>query len=91
MWKICHERTRLNLRKEIFPNRAVTMWSVLPGYAVNAPGVDSFKNRLDKQWSNAEIIYTNTKQPHHQDAKYLHRLAHDLTIEAKACDHEDTY
>ena len=25
MWKICHERSRLNLRKESFPNRAVNM------------------------------------------------------------------
>ena len=25
MWKICHERSRLNLRKESFPNRAVNV------------------------------------------------------------------
>ena len=54
MWKICHERSRLNLRKESFPNRAVNMWNFLPEH-VNAPGVDSFKNRLDKQWSNEDI------------------------------------
>ena len=48
MWKICHERPRLNLRKESFPNRE---------YAVIAPRVDSFKNRLDKQWSNEDIVY----------------------------------
>ena len=24
---------------------------------MNAPSVDSFKNRLDKQWSNEEILY----------------------------------
>ena len=61
MWKICHERSRLNLRKEkrkeSFPNRAVNMWNFLPEYVVNAPSVDSFKNRLDKQWSNEEIVY----------------------------------
>ena len=33
------------------------MWNALPEYAVNAPSVDSFKNRLDKQWSNEEIVY----------------------------------
>ena len=55
MWKICHERSQLNLRKESFPNRAVNMWNFLPEYVVNAPSVDSFKNRLDKQWSNEEI------------------------------------
>ena len=57
IWKICHERSRLNLRKEIFPNRAVNMWNFLPEHVVNAPSVESFKNRLDKQWSNEEMVY----------------------------------
>ena len=30
------------------------MWNVLPECVVNAPSVDSFKNR---QWSNEEIVY----------------------------------
>ena len=33
------------------------MWNFLPEYVVNTPSVDSFKNRLDKQWSNEEIVY----------------------------------
>ena len=33
------------------------MWNFLPEHVVNAPSVDSFKNRLDKQWSNEEILY----------------------------------
>ena len=57
MWKICHEISRLNLRKKSFPNRAVNMWNFLPEYSVNARSVYSFKNRLDKQWSNEEIVY----------------------------------
>ena len=77
MWKICHERSRLNLRKESFPNRAVNMWNFLPEHVVNAPSVDSFKNRLDKQWSNEEIVY-DYKQPHQQDATSLHRLEHKI-------------
>ena len=77
MWKICHERSRLNLRKESFPNRAVNMWNFLPEHVVNAPSVDSFKNRLDKQWSN-EKLYMTTKQPHQQDAISLHRLEHKI-------------
>ena len=36
---------------------AVNMWDFLPEHVVNAPSVDSFKNRLDKQWSNEEILY----------------------------------
>ena len=49
MWKIYHERSRHNLRKESFPNRAVNMWNYLPEHVVNAPGpsVDSFKNQQD--------------------------------------------
>ena len=81
MWKLCHERSRLNLRNESFPNRAVNMWNFLPEHVVNAPSVDSFKNRLDKQWSNEEIVgppYMTTKQPHQQDANSLHRLEHNI-------------
>ena len=33
------------------------MWNCLPEYVVNAPSVDSSKNRLAKQWSNDEIVY----------------------------------
>ena len=54
---MCHERSGLNIRKESFSNRAVDTWTFLPEYDVNAPSVDVFKNRLDKQWSNEEIVY----------------------------------
>ena len=56
MWKIRHERSQLNLRKESFPNRAVNMWNFLPEYLVNAPSVDSSSNRLDKQWSHEDML-----------------------------------
>ena len=66
------------LRKESFPNRAVKMWNFLPEHVVNASSVDSFKNRLDKQWSNEENCYMTTKQPHQQDATSLHRLENKI-------------
>ena len=93
MWKICHEISRLNFQKESFPNRAVNMCNFLPEYVVHAPSVDSFKNRLDKQWTNEAIIVYDYKAGRTmQDAKSMHRLhgTQDLTIEAKACGHEDT-
>ena len=92
MWKICHERSRLNLRKESFPNRAVNMWNFLPEYVMNAPSVDSFKNRLDKQWSNEEIVYDYKAAAPAGRKTYWCTPAEtqDLTIEAKACGHEDT-
>ena len=90
MWKICHERSRLNLRKESFPNRAVNMWNFLPEHDVNAPSVDSFKNRLDKQWSHEEIVY-DYKAARPAGLKiYAPAGTQDLTIEAKACGHEAT-
>ena len=83
MWKICHERSRLNLRKESFPNRAVNMWIFLPEYVVNAPIVDSFKNRLDKQRSNEEIVYDYTAAAPAGRKIYEPVGTQDLTIEAK--------
>ena len=82
MWKICHERARLNLRKESFPNRAVNMWNFLPEYVVNAPSVDSFKNRLDKQWSNEEIVYDYKAAAPAGRKTYAPAGTQDLTIEA---------
>ena len=90
MWKICHERSRLNLRKESFPNRAVNMWNFLPEHVVNAPSVDSFKNRLDKQWSNEEILYDYKAATPAGRKLFAPAGTQDLTIEAKACSHEAT-
>ena len=86
MWKICHERSRLNLRKESFPNRVVNLGNFLPEYVVNAPSVDSFKNRLHKQWSNEEIVYDYKAAGR---KIYAPAGTQDLTLEAKACGHED--
>ena len=86
MWKICHER-----RKESFPNRAVNMWNFIPEYVVNAPSVDSFKNRLDKQWSNEEIVYDYKAAAPAGRKTYAPAGTQDMTIEAKSCGNEDTY
>ncbi len=40
------ERSRLNFRKESFPNRVVNMWNFLPEYVVNAPSVDQSRARV---------------------------------------------
>ena len=90
MWKICHERSRLNLRKESFPNRAVNMWNFLPEHVVNAPSVDSFKNRLDKQWSNEEIVYDYKAATPAGRKIFAPAGTQYLTIDAKACGNEAT-
>ena len=59
---------------------------------VNAPSVDSFKNRLDKQWSNAneEILYDYKAATPAGRNLFAPAGTQDLTIEAKACGHEAT-
>ena len=88
--KKCHERSRLNLRKESFPNRAINVWNCLPEYVVNAPSVDSFKNRLDKQWSNEEIVYDYKAAAPAGRKMFAPAGTQDLTIEAKACGDGDS-
>ena len=33
------------------------MWNSLSNHAVSADSVNCFKNRLDKFWSNQEVLY----------------------------------
>ena len=68
------------------------MWNVLPEYIVNALSVDSFKNRLDKQWSNEEIVGLYDYKAATPAGRKIFAPAgtQDLTIEAKACGHEAT-
>jgi len=40
-----------------FTNRIVNMWNSLPNEVVHAECTNTFKSRLDKFWSNQEIIY----------------------------------
>ena len=57
---------------------------------VNAPSLDSFNNRLDKQWSNEEIVYDYKAAAPAGRKTYAPAETQDLIIDAKACDHEDT-
>jgi len=50
-------RTRYDLRKFFFTNRVLNMWNSLPDSVVHAESTDIFKKRLDKFWSNQEVIY----------------------------------
>ena len=64
--------------------------SVSPNMFLNAPSVYSFKNRLDMQWSNEEIIY-DYKAVAPAGRKICSPAGtQDLTIQAKACGREDT-
>ena len=55
--KIIKNRFHLDLRKYSFVNRIVNEWNGLPEDVVTAPSLNSFKNRLDKLWSDRRFIF----------------------------------
>ena len=55
-------RVNRNLRQNSFTIRVIDTWNSLPQQVVEAPSVNSFKNRLDKYWKDQESIY-NYKVP----------------------------
>jgi len=50
-------RTRYDLRKLVFTNRIVNMWNSLLNDVVHTESTNTYKSRLNKFWSNQEIIY----------------------------------
>ena len=82
--KLYHERPRLHLRKESFPIRITKIWNNLPENVVNAPSVNSFKNKLDKHWQAEPFLYDYTAAvPGQQRAEDRARERdEDLTTEA---------
>ena len=44
-------------KRHSFHHRLVNPWNSLPSDVVNSPSLDTFKNRLDKHWSNLPIKY----------------------------------
>ena len=55
--KIFKERARTRLRQNHLLIRAVDAWNHLPENVVTAPGLDSFKNRLDSVWSEVKFVF----------------------------------
>ena len=53
--KLFLPRCSTTVRKTFFSTRVVSHWNALPHHVINAPTVNTFKNRLDKQWSNMGI------------------------------------
>ena len=46
-----------NIRRNSFKMRIVNVWNNLPHEVVSAESLNSFKNKLDKHWSNKELLY----------------------------------
>ena len=59
VYKLDTHRTKYDLRKYFFSNRIVNVWNSLPDRptVVMSETVNQFKNRLDKFWSNQDLIY----------------------------------
>ena len=53
--KIRKDRSNLDIRKHFFSQRVVNAWNKLPQHVVDAPSVNSFKNRLDNLWKDMDI------------------------------------
>ena len=52
-----HPRCHYDLRKYSFTGRIVNLWNSLPENVASANNVNTFKNRLDKFWSDQELVY----------------------------------
>ena len=49
----CH----YNIRKYSFCSRVINIWNSLPDNVVEADSINSIKSRLDKYWTNQDVIY----------------------------------
>ena len=56
-FEMVHPRCHYDLRKYSFTVRIVNLWNSLPENVISASTVDTFKNRLDKFWSEQELVY----------------------------------
>jgi hypothetical protein len=59
--KVIYNRANTNIRKNSFSIRIAKYWNKLPENIVNAPSINSLKNRLDKHWKDEELYSANHK------------------------------
>ena len=56
-FKLMKSRCRTVQRQNFFSQRVVDWWNALPEEVVQAPSVNSFKNRIDKYFKNHPVFY----------------------------------
>ena len=59
--KIKKQRFKTDVGKFNFRNRIANIWNNLPRKVVEAPSINSFKNRLDKLWKKEDMYYEYAK------------------------------
>jgi len=59
-YKLIQHHRCYDIRKFNFTNRVIPVWNSLSNHVVSADTVNCFKNRLDKFWSNREVLYTHS-------------------------------
>ena len=57
--KLYPQQSHLDLRKYSFTVRVTKYWNELPEDVINAPSINSFKNRLDKHYDQSPLKYDN--------------------------------
>ncbi len=92
-FKIARFRANTTLRKFSFTTRCTDIWNNLPDEVIAAPGINSFKNHLNKLWRTLLLFYNHEDKPTPRDLSrpmYTHRykavlrdmIAQELTEEA---------
>ena len=54
--KLYPQYAKYDIRKYSFALRVTSKWNSLPDTAVNAPSLNTFKNRLHRYWSKQDIV-----------------------------------
>jgi len=55
-YKLQKSSGQYNIRKYLFSSRVVNMWNNLPNNVVEADTINTFKNSIDKYWSNQDVL-----------------------------------
>ena len=84
--KIVHQHAKLNKRKYAITLRVSRTWNKLPDTVVNAPTLNTFKNRLYRYWKNQDLYFDNYKSDIQWDC---HVTSESLEVESEESDEEE--
>jgi len=56
-FKLVQHHCYYDFRKYNFTKRVIPIWNSLPDFVVSAGTTNTVKNRLDKFWSDQDILY----------------------------------